>query len=166
MITKAIIKRLNTDNDNHFRVYIPLLRKANNTEDDATLDATLIYIRGLENTFKVGDIVFVDFENNQYSSPVILGLLYLGKEITDEITTNATFKSIHTLDSTRLTENTIIGDLDVVNINKKINEVLDNTHLNSSNVIYDSSLTKSEGKLDAVNVLDALDELAKKVKNQ
>lgn len=164
MITKAIIKRLNTDKDNHFRVYIPLLRKANNSEDDATLDATLIYIRGLENTFKVGDIVFVDFENNQYSSPVILGLLYLGKETEDEITTNATFKSIHTLDSTRLTENTIIGDLDVVNINKKINGVLDNTHLNSVNVIYDSTLTKSEGKLDAVNVLDALDELAKKVK--
>lgn len=163
MITKAIIKQLNTDKDNHFRVYIPLLRKANNSEDDATLDATLIYIRGLENTFKVGDIVFVDFENNQYSSPVILGLLYLGKETEDEITTNATFKSIHTLDSTRLTENTIIGDLDVVNINKKINGVLDNTHLNSSNVIYDSSLTKEEGKLDAVNVLDALDELAKKI---
>lgn len=165
MLTKAIIRRLNTDKDNHFRVYIPLLRKANNTEEDATLDATLIYIRGLENTFKVGDIVFIDFENNQYSNPVILGLLYLGKEDEDNITTNATFKSIHTLESTRLTENTIIGNLDVVDINKKINGVLDNNHLNSSNVIYDSSLTEDQGKLTAVNVSDALDELAKKIKN-
>lgn len=164
MITKAIIKRLCTDTDNHYKVYIPLLRKANNSEEDATLDATLLYIRGLENNFKVNDIVFVAFENNQYSSPIILGLLYLGKEDPDDITTNATFKSINTTESTRLTENTIIGDLDVVNINKKINGILDQTYLNSTNVIYDSALKKEEGRLEATNVLEALDEIAKKIK--
>lgn len=160
MLTKAIIKQLNSENDNHFRVYIPLLQKANNTEEDATLDATLIYIRGLENTFKVGDKVFVDFENGQYNKPVILGLLYLGKEDEDNISTNATFKSIHTLESTTLTENTLIGDLDINKVNKKINDLVDktNNNLKASNIICDSS------NLKAGDVQTALDELATKIK--
>lgn len=132
MITKAIIKRLNTPDDNHFKVYIPLLRKANNTESDAIFDATLIYIKGLENNFNVNDVVYVGFENNQYDKPAILGSLYLGKDDKSKIGTTATFKSIEVKEISKFSTNTAIGDLSVSKVNKKVNNLIDKSYLKNS----------------------------------
>ena len=100
MITKAIIKRLNTENDNHFIVYIPFLRKANDKEENATLSATLCYIPGITNTFSVGDIVYVSFEENKASNPVIIGKLFTGNDSDDSITTTMITRSLKTTQNT------------------------------------------------------------------
>lgn len=82
MITKGIIKGIPPFEGNKYSVYIPLLRTASDSEGDATFQATLCYTSGIINTLKVGDVVFVDFEDNYYDKPVILGKLYVGQELT------------------------------------------------------------------------------------
>lgn len=93
MITKAIIKAIPELNGNIYRVYIPLLRNANDEEIDATFNATLAYTKGIVNSLNVNDVVFVSFEDSLYSKPVIIGSLYKGG-IEDNVTTQALLKTL------------------------------------------------------------------------
>lgn len=110
MITKATIKKLNTNENNHCLVFIPFLKKANDMTDDATLEATFISISGIENTYKVGDVVYVEFEDNEYSRPVIIGKLYTDKENADEITTTIIAKASQITTTSKLPDSTYLGD--------------------------------------------------------
>ena len=66
MITKAIVKGIPNVDSNKYRVYIPLLRNANDSEADATLEATLCFLNGIYYSLAVDDVVYVDFEDNYY----------------------------------------------------------------------------------------------------
>ena len=79
MIAKALIVE---QIDNKFRVRIPLFESAGNLSE-CILTATLCYVPGDLDVYRVGDVVFVAFENNQINSPVIIGKLYTGKEETN-----------------------------------------------------------------------------------
>ena len=83
MITIAIRKRLYTTDDNHYIIYVPLFRKANMDASDATLPATALCISGIENTLKVGDVVYIGFEDNNFNRPVILSKLYTQEELSE-----------------------------------------------------------------------------------
>lgn len=162
MITKAIIKQLNTLNDNHFLVYIPLLRKANAPESSATLSATLIVLPGVENSLKVDDVVFVTFEDNQMDKPVILGKLYTGKE--DNITTNLTVKSLVSLENTDLQNNTTIENINLTTLSTQLNWLLSHNFLpavtNEDNELVAGSneITYNTDKVKSLkNVKEALD---------
>ena len=73
MITKAIVKS-RVHGTNKYLVRIPLLETSKDNKE-MLIQATLCVMPGQYNSFVPGDIVYVDFENNQYSQPVILGIL-------------------------------------------------------------------------------------------
>lgn len=153
MITKAIVKKLCTNNDNHFSVYIPLLRKANADESDATLQATLMSIPGLENTLNVGDVVYVSFEDDNYNTPIILGNLYIKQKDKKDITTTLTTKSLEVTEVNKSPSNTIIGDINVEKLQKALGVLEDINHFESKDIIY------SNDQLTSNNVEEALDSL-------
>lgn len=81
MITKGTILALpNSKTENKFLVEIDIFKTAGLPEDSnlnaSKQKATLCYPSGIVNNYKVGDVVIVGFENNQMSSPVILGKFY------------------------------------------------------------------------------------------
>ena len=129
MITKAFITELNKPNSNIFRVYIPLLTTAVSRREDAIFNATLCITDGLFYSLKVGDCVFVGFEDNLYDKPVILGKLYTGKET--DIPTQITAKTLNINEKVTLPKDTTINGYDLNLVAKAIQDLVDNNDLNN-----------------------------------
>ena len=104
MIAKAQIKEII---GKKFLVRVPLFESAGNPQE-VTLLATLCYQPGNLESYKVGDVVFVAFENGEFSNAVIIGKLYLGLETeTNSYSYNAALKAVV---SAELPRKTSIGD--------------------------------------------------------
>ena len=122
MITKAIIKKLPSGAytedgkivyNNKFDIFVPIFLNAgentNSKSCAANMKATLCYEPGNVNNYKVGDAVFIAFEDNRMSKPVIIGKLYKGYEDTDtNLSTNDVLK---VSSQASLPSNTTIGDI-------------------------------------------------------
>ena len=78
MIIKGILKTIDYNN-NSCTVRLPLFETATNS-GEVVLPAIFMNQPGMFNGYNEGDIVFVDFENNNLDTPVIIGKLYLGSE--------------------------------------------------------------------------------------
>lgn len=76
MIVKGLIKSIDFS-DNSCKVRIPLFETAAST-GEVVLKATMLVQPGMYNGFIEGDVVFVDFENDDLGQPIIIGKLYLG----------------------------------------------------------------------------------------
>lgn len=76
MITKGILKTIDY-NENSCTVRLPLFESAA-ASGEVVLPAIFITQPGSFNGYNEGDVVFVDFENNSLTSPVVIGKLYLG----------------------------------------------------------------------------------------
>ena len=76
MIVKGIIKTINFS-DNSCTVRLPIFETAA-AQGEVVLDAIILIQPGLYNGYAIGDVVFVDFENNKLSQPIVIGKLYLG----------------------------------------------------------------------------------------
>lgn len=74
MILKAFIKELPKKDSNVYRVRVPFLE--DNTNHEMVFDALLCNQPGEYYGYKVGDCVFVIFENDKMNTPVIMGKLY------------------------------------------------------------------------------------------
>lgn len=100
--------------DNKFKIYIPIFKRAgepqNNPLGASEMYATLCYNPGAENGYRVGDIVYISFENNQMGEPVILGKLFLNKTQEVENTTYILGDELNISTSAKLPMNTTIGD--------------------------------------------------------
>ena len=76
MLTKAIIQNID-HTKNICRVRIPLFENASRNVNIIEADAQFSIVPGIYNSYKVGDIVFIGFEENSMESPVILGKLFV-----------------------------------------------------------------------------------------
>lgn len=81
MLTKAIVVGFGATS-NKYKIRIPILDgfedSNDSTPNNQLSEATLCNLPGIENPLSIGDIVYVDFEDNNLARPVILGHLYLG----------------------------------------------------------------------------------------
>ena len=142
MITKAQILQLpkgaytdengNLITDNKFKIYIPLFRRAGESKDSklsaSTMYATLMYNPGSENGYKVGDIVYISFENNQMGSPVILGKLYLNNSNDSFNPSYLVGDSLNINKTAHLPLSTKIGDISGDDLTALIQQVANNTN--------------------------------------
>lgn len=77
MVTKGIIKSIDLLG-NTCTVHMPFFETAGN--DPIIETATVSNTPGSYNGYKVGDVVYVAFEDGSMSNPVVIGKLYLGTE--------------------------------------------------------------------------------------
>ena len=119
MITKALIK--GKASDYTYYVRIPIFE---NDINDRTIlwIAHVCYAPGNINAYKDGDVVYVDFENNEKKSPVIIGK-YLC-EAQNDAPSNYSFPAdLDVSNSASLPLNTKIADTDFTEIVKLFRQV-------------------------------------------
>lgn len=79
MITKAIITKVpGQDNTNQFYVNVPFFNTAGNTIEESipAYVCTQMDNQTTRDFYSVDDVVYIGFEDNEYSTAVILGKLY------------------------------------------------------------------------------------------
>ena len=159
MLTKAIIKETNRIGSNKYLVYIPLLQLANQTESDAIYEATLCSDDCVNNSFKVGDIVFVDFEDNRYEKPVIQGKLFIN-DGSKEISSQAIFKTLKVSEKVELDGDVIINGKDYSDLFRGLKNLLDSSdNISIANIVQGlSQISDNIGELKS-NVV-SLDTIA------
>jgi len=124
MITKGEVLSINTDNT--LSVRIPIFESASMTRDNQVVECTICYNPGNLNGYKIGDIVFVAFEDNKIEKPVVIGKLYLGEE--KEATNSGYMKGLEVTGNASLPAATTIGSLDFEDIKGLLYKI---EHLNS-----------------------------------
>lgn len=140
MITRAIIEDVIVGEGNtptKYRVRIPIfdnIETAREYTEKGDLSIAMACLSpDLSNDIKVGDIVFVGFEDNDISRPVILGHMY-NQGITSNTTTDIKARSIQVTDlylvkAPNLPSGTNIGEIDyqtLLDIVNKYNELYGN----------------------------------------
>lgn len=78
MITKGLIKTIDYNN-NSCTVRLPLFEGAGSVHE-VILPAIFSVQPGVYNGYAEGDVVFVDFETDNFSTPIVIGKLFLGTE--------------------------------------------------------------------------------------
>ena len=77
MITRAIIKKIY---GNHCSIAIPLFSNDISNSPIEVNGAVMMIPPGMLGQYEVGDTVIIDFEEYNFSKPIILGKLYTGGE--------------------------------------------------------------------------------------
>lgn len=174
MVTKAIIE--NVIDSSHITVRIPVLDRIENSSTGTPLDscqiASVCSLPNIEYNFNIGDIVFVDFEDNNMDSPVILGYLYGVND--SKIDGNILSLSVDSC--AKLSDNVSIGNVskeDIeclyginTNIQNSIN-LLKNNNFNAvvhKNNVYISS--EEDSKKDVDNYVSSLNETQSSIDEQ
>lgn len=125
MLQKAIIeKKLDKYS---MKVRIPVYNKVKSdptaTPTNELYTATIQTLPGCSPNYQEGDVVIVDFENDDLSFPIIIGLLY--REHMPQGSTDITADSLVVNVNTNLSENTLIGEVTPDSL-KKLNEKYSN----------------------------------------
>ena len=79
MVVKGIIQDIDF-NSNNCKVRLPFFENAGN-KNEIVVNAVFANNPGVYNGYKVDDVVFVDFENNDFDQAVVTGKLYLGADV-------------------------------------------------------------------------------------
>lgn len=98
MLTKGIIKSINYES-NEGTVRVPLFETASQHEEFVS-NAVFSIVPGIYNSYKVGDVVWVEFENNSLETAVILGKLYV-----DSKEENNSFRGAVSIESLNVSKN-------------------------------------------------------------
>ena len=125
MLQKAIIeKKLDKYS---MKVRIPVYNKVKSdptaTPTNELYTATIQTLPGCSPNYQEGDVVIVDFENDNLSFPIIIGLLY--REHMPQGSTDITADSLVVNVNTNLSENTLIGEVTPESL-KKLNDKYSN----------------------------------------
>ena len=137
MIQKAIIEQ--KIDKYSMKVRIPVYNKIKSDPTATPLDelytASIQTLPGCSPNYQEGDIVLVDFENDNISLPVIVGLLY--RENMPKGSTDVTADSLTVNVNSNLSENTLIGSVTPESI-KKLSDKYTN---NVKSVVVEYSLS-------------------------
>lgn len=134
MITKGIVEEI----DNYLvKVRLPVFDKIAGAKN-ATLtqdlsDATICCQPNSKYQVSVGDVVFVGFEDNDISKPIILGQLY--RDVDSNTFMSLVLSGLETKSTTTLSKDTTIGEVKSseieclknvkTNIQQQLNELID-----------------------------------------
>jgi len=118
MITKAIIEKIESDGY-HVKVRIPVLHKIDGAPGATAFEdlptALICFTPGCKPNLSVGDIVYVGFENNQMSEPVVLGVLLNNNSINSSASINADSLNVN-VNAVLPQNQTLVGDLNVTKL--------------------------------------------------
>lgn len=126
MITKAIIeKKLN---EFQYKVRIPIFDRVEDSPEHTAFSdlavATACMPKGLNNSLEEKDVVFVAFEDNSASQPVIIGQLYREAILSqDKMFLN--IEGISVSGQANLPIGTYIGDINIFSYIKQLQEQID-----------------------------------------
>ena len=114
MITTGIIRQINLSSSTYkFNKYLVEVTFFKSPGDDNTkhytFEANCCLPGGLYQSYKVDDMVYIGFVNNDLSLPVILGRIYKGIE--DNHRTYAQLDNLTVANSVQLPESTVIGEI-------------------------------------------------------
>lgn len=136
MVTKAIIVKTPSINNNIYTIRIPIFESANSVNNSnnsfITYDATLCSSPGISFGLKVGDCVFISFEDNKYSKPVIIGKLFIDSDYN-----SPSIYAPQVLDvqnRANLPSNTKIGNYQMDEVLKRISELEYFKNMDMSNI--------------------------------
>lgn len=124
MLTKGFITSLPEPGNNIYKVRLPIFEQAGITKNRVTtseFSATLSHDPGNLNAYRVGDCVYVAFEDNDYSNAVIIGLLDLSDK--REATTFSLLNSLKVTEAVELPLNTNIGEISFKDILLQLNQI-------------------------------------------
>lgn len=111
MITKGIVESI--VDKYSIKVRLPIFDKAKDTKNATPTqdlnNATICTLPNSEGQLSEGDIVFVGFEDNDTSKPIILGQLY--RDIDQQTLMSLTLGALTTTSTTNLNKLTTIGDV-------------------------------------------------------
>ena len=128
MVTKAIVEQIVTPYS--IKVRIPLfdsiIGQKGATQTIYLNEASICSLPNTLNQVNIGDIVYVAFEDNDISKPVIIGHLY--KDSADATYYDLSVRIFNTTSNTHLCKDTWIGDVNPEEINmlKGVNANLQN----------------------------------------
>lgn len=111
MITKGIVEKIISPY--LIKVRLPIFDKIEEAKDSTKVndlsEATICTLPNSGNQVDIGDIVFVGFEDNDYSKPIILGHLF--KESLAKANIDITTRLFTTTSLTKLYKQTYIGEV-------------------------------------------------------
>lgn len=123
MILKAIVESY-PDENSRVRIRIPKFHKLKNVATSTpTKDlpfATTCSLPGIKPVYIPNDIVFVDFENDDTSKPVIVGKLNFKNDTTDSIS-DITAGTLKVNSNTTLSDETVVGSINYTELNYAVN---------------------------------------------
>lgn len=126
MLMKAIIESNNIDNQ--YKIRIPKYHKLRGVAEASSYDqlpfASVCYLPGIFPNYAIGDIVYIDFENDDLSYPVILGKLLSDNNISDVSVSDITSRSLNVQVDTTLSENTKIGQVEYDDLEQSVLSVI------------------------------------------
>lgn len=136
MILKAYIIELPKKDDNIFKVRIPFME--DNTTNEMVFKALLCNQPGDYKGYRVGDCVFVSFENDKLNTAIILGKLFIEEE--EEVPTYRVINELKVTSKISLPNNTTIGGYsanDFFSMQQNLDKINSGAILSEPNLLYD-----------------------------